>query len=614
MKPLLLVAFLIVLVPSVDAQVGLITNTDGRKTIGLDGAWQTIIDPYESGYYDYRYQPSPNGFFKNQKPKDKSELIEYDFDTSASLQVPGDWNTQRDELFFYEGTIWYKKSFDYQRKPNTRVFVYFGAANYRADVFLNGEKLGQHEGGFTPFNFEITNLVRDTGNFLIVKVDNKRRREAVPTLMTDWWNYGGLTREVKLVETPATFVRDYFIQLEKGSRERIRGWVKLDGEKLNERVTIRIPEARIDKSFTTDANGLATIDLKADLTLWSPENPKLYDVMIEADTDQVRDQIGFRSIETRGTDILLNGRPIFLRGVCLHEEAPFRGGRAYSREDARTLLGWAKELGANFVRLAHYPHNEFIIREADRMGIMVWAEIPVYWTVLFENSATLDNARNQLSEVIARDKNRAAVVIWSVANETPLGDARLSFLKNLVSHARSLDPTRLLSAAMERHYVNETTMTIDDPLGEYLDVLGCNEYVGWYDGLPEKADGLRWETKYQKPLIMSEFGGDALYGHHGDALTRWTEEYQESIYQHQISMLRKISFLRGTSPWILMDFRSPRRPLPNIQDFWNRKGLISNRGERKKAFYVLQGWYRELQQALPQKSDIGLGHSQYRER
>src|ERR1044072_6992645 len=169
MKPLLLVAFLIVLVPSVDAQVGLITNTDGRKTTGLDGAWQTIIDPYESGYYDYRYQPSPNGFFKNRKPNDKSELIEYDFDTSASLQVPGDWNTQRDELFFYEGTIWYKKSFDYQRKPNTRVFVYFGAANYRADVFLNGEKLGQHEGGFTPFNFEITNRVKDTGNFLIVK-------------------------------------------------------------------------------------------------------------------------------------------------------------------------------------------------------------------------------------------------------------------------------------------------------------------------------------------------------------------------------------------------------------------------------------------------------------
>ncbi|HKS09515.1 MAG TPA: glycoside hydrolase family 2 TIM barrel-domain containing protein, partial [Pyrinomonadaceae bacterium] len=313
--------------------------------------------------------------------------------------------------------------------------------------------------------------------------------------------------------------------------------------------------------------------------------------------DRVSDRIGFRSIETRGTEILLNGRPIFLRGVCLHEEAPLRGGRANSREDALTLLGWAKELGANFVRLAHYPHNEFMVREADRMGIMVWSEIPVYWTILWENPATFENARNQLSEMIVRDKNRASVVIWSVANETPLSDARLTFLKNLVSHARSLDSTRLLSAAMERHYIDATTQMIDDPLGEYLDVLGCNEYVGWYDGLPAKADRLEWKSKYDKPLIMSEFGADALHGHHGDAFARWTEEYQEDLYRHQLAMLKRISFLRGAAPWILMDFRSPRRPLPGIQDYWNRKGLISNRGEKKKAFYVMQQWYRELQEA-----------------
>lgn len=597
MKSLILLVGLLAVVPAVRAQqVGLIANTDGRKTISLNGQWQTIIDPYESGFYSYRYQPSENGFFKNAKPKDKSDLIEYDFDSSGSLKVPGDWNTQAEQLFFYEGTVWYKKSFDYQRKPNTRLFVYFGAANYFTHVYLNGVKVGEHEGGFTPFNFEITKLVRDTSNFLIVKVDNKRRRDAVPTLMTDWWNYGGLTRDVKLVETPATFIHDYSIQLQKGSRDRINGWVKLSGDNLNQRMTVRIPEAGISKAFTTDASGMALVDFNADLTLWSPDNPKLYEVTIEAETDQVRDQIGFRSIETRGTEILLNGRPIFLRGVCIHEEAPLRGGRAYSREDALTLLGWAKELGANFVRLAHYPHNEFMIREADRLGIMVWSEIPVYWTILWENPATLENARNQLRDMIARDKNRAAVVIWSVANETPLGDARLSFLKNLIEHARSLDQTRLLSAAMERHYVDDKTQMIDDPLGKYLDVLGCNEYVGWYDGLPEKADRLDWKTKYQKPLVMSEFGGDALYGNHGDALTRWTEEYQESIYQHQLQMLKRIPFLRGTAPWILMDFRSPRRPLPKIQDYWNRKGLISNRGERKKAFYVMQQFYRELQQ------------------
>jgi len=576
-------------------QIDLIANTEGRTTISLDGQWRTIIDPYESGYYDYRYQPSANGYFKDAKPKSKSDLIEYDFDTSASLKVPGDWNTQDDRLLFYEGTVWYKKAFDYKRKDNTRLFVYFGAANYLADVYLNGQKLGRHEGGFTPFNFEITNLVRDTNNSLIVKVDNKRRRDAVPTLITDWWNYGGLTRQVKLIETPTTFVRDYLIQLQKGSQDRIAGWVKLNGNKLDQKITIRIPEARISKSFSTDANGVAQINFDASLTLWAPGNPKLYQVVIEAETDRVQDEIGFRSLEARGTEILLNGKPVFLRGVCIHEEAPFRGGRAYSREDAVTLLSWAKELGANFVRLAHYPHNEFMLREADKIGIMVWSEIPVYWTIQWENPTTLENAQNQLSEMIGRDKNRAAVVIWSMANETPVGDARLSFLRKLIDRARSLDSTRLISAAMERHYVEgTTTQMIDDPLGEYVDVFGCNEYVGWYDGLPDKIDRVDWKMKYQKPLIMTEFGGEAPYGNHGDALTRWTEEYQENVYQHQVNMLKRISFLRGTCPWILMDFRSPRRPLPGIQDFYNRKGLISDQGQKKKAFYVMQKYYRDL--------------------
>ncbi|MDQ2920691.1 MAG: beta-glucuronidase [Acidobacteriota bacterium] len=597
----LCLAFLALTVPICAQQPSLIANVDGRRTTSLDGEWRIIIDPYETGYYDYRYEPSANGYFKDAKPKTKSDLIEYDFDTSESLKVPGDWNTQRERLLFYEGTIWYKRSFDYRRRENTRLFVYFGAANYLADVYLNGEKIGRHEGGFTPFNFEVTNLVRDQGNFLIVKVDNKRRRDAVPTLNTDWWNYGGLTRQVTLVETPATFVQDYSIQLAKGSLGRIGGWVKLNGEQLGQKISVQIPEAKLSRSFTTDANGFAEITFDANLTLWSPDNPKLYDVVIEAATDHIQDQIGFRSIETRGTDILLNGQPVFLRGVCIHEEAPFRGGRAFSREDALTLLGWAKDLGCNFVRLAHYPHNELIIREADRLGIMVWSEIPVYWTILWENPATLENAKNQLSEMIARDHNRAAVILWSMANETPIGDARLQFLKQLVARARSLDPTRLISAAMERHYLDEKTQMIDDPLGEYVDVLGCNEYVGWYDGLPEKADRLEWKTSYQKPVIMSEFGGGAPYGNHGDASTRWTEEFQENLYLHQVSMLKRISFLRGTCPWILMDFRSPRRPLPGIQDFYNRKGLISDRGEKKRAFYVMKRFYQELQQATLQR-------------
>lgn len=571
-----------------------ITNIQGRDTISLNGSWQVIIDPYETGYYDYRFQPRGDGYFKNTKPNSPSDLVEYDFDSSQQLQVPGDWNSQDQRLLFYEGTLWYKRSFDYQKKDRKRLFVYFGAANYVADVYLNGEKLGRHEGGFTPFDFEITSLVKDKDNFLVVKVDNKRRRDAVPTLNTDWWNYGGLTREVRLVELPSLFVEDYFLQLAKGSLDEVQGFVKLNGASAGESLSIEIPEARLKQQVTTDSRGLAQVRFPAKLQLWTPENPKLYEVVISSARDSIRDRIGFRSIEAKGSDLLLNGKPIFLRGISIHEESPLRGGRAFSEDDARMLLGWAKELGCNFVRLAHYPHNENMVRMADQLGIMVWAEIPVYWTILWDNQETLKNAQNQLGELITRDRNRAAVILWSVANETPVSEPRNTFLKSLIDSARALDPTRLITAANERHYADPSTQVVDDPLGQYLDVLGCNEYVGWYDGLPEKADGLTWKVTLNKPLVISEFGADALYGKHGDKGQRWTEEYQKDVYEHQIAMLKKIPALRGMSPWILTDFRSPRRPLPGIQDFFNRKGLISSRGERKQAFFVLQKFYREL--------------------
>ena len=513
--------------------------------------------------------------------------------------MPGDWNTQRESLFFYEGTVWYRKTFDYPSRPGTRLFLYFGAANYEAIVYLNGEKLGSHTGGYTPFAFEITGKTREKGNSVVVKVDDKRHREDVPTVNTDWWNYGGLTRGVLLVEVPETFVEDYFVQLKKGSTDTIAGWVKLNGGRARQQVAVRIPEAGVSASVSTDANGYAAFSIPAKLTLWSPESPKLYDVIIASETDTVRERIGFRTIETKGTDILLNGKSVFLRGVSIHEEAPFRTGRAYSLEDARTLLGWAKEMGCNFVRLAHYPHNENMLREADRLGLMVWSETPVYWTILWENPETFANASNQLAESIARDKNRASIVLWSVANETPVGEARTAFLKKLAAQVRALDSTRLVTAALLHHNdggaAEGTTDLLDDPLGADLDVLGCNEYLGWYDGLPDKADHIDYKTIYSKPLIMSEFGADALYGLHGDPLTRWSEEYQENVYRHQVGMFNRIPFLRGTSPWVLMDFRSPRRTLPDIQDFFNRKGLVSVRGDKKKAFYVMQEFYQAKQ-------------------
>jgi beta-glucuronidase len=578
-----------------------IMNASGRAVTTLNGNWQTIVDPFDAGYFNYRMQPDPNGFFRNQKPQNPSERVEYDFDRSPLLRVPGDWNSQRTDLLLYEGAIWYRRKFDYTLHPNRRLFVQFGGANYEARVWLNGVELGVHEGGFTPFAFEITKLVRKDANDLIVRVDNRRRADAVPTLNFDWWNYGGLTRDVMLVEEPRIFVREYSLHIDPDNERCACGWVQLDRSDQKERasVTVRIPKAGQAQTVTPDGSGRAKLSLDASrLTRWSPENPVLYDVEIITSGDTIRDRIGFRTIAVKGSKILLNGHPIFLRGISIHEESPFAARRAVNADDARTLLGWVKQLNGNFARLAHYPHNEAMLRAADELGILVWAEIPVYWTIQWSNPPTFANARQQLAGMIERDRNRASIIFWSVANETPRdpapeGGPRLRFLRGLIDDARRLDSTRLITAALEHRYVDSTTIMIDDPLGAYLDVLGNNEYLGWYDGPIEKADRIIWRAAYDKPLVMSEIGGDARYGLHGAANKIWTEEYQEALYVHQIAMLEHIPFLSGMSPWILKDFRSPRRPLPGIQDYFNRKGLVSERGQRKKAFDVLRRFYAE---------------------
>jgi beta-glucuronidase len=580
------------------------TNVYARQIQSLDGKWNAIIDPYDNGYYNYRYEPydatvpPTGGYFLDRTPQDKTELLEYSFDRSPTLLVPRDWNSQDSKLLYYEGSIWYRRRFDCPPGgPGKRLFLYFGAANYAADVYLNGRKLGQHLGGFTPFEFEITGLVKDTGNSLVVRVNNQRRREGVPTLNTDWWNYGGLTRDVLLVETPETFVADYAVQLKPGTRDVLAAKIQLDGTRRPQTVRVAIPELKIAAQAVTDGAGRAVLEISApNLALWSPANPQRYQVTVACDTDAVTEQIGFRSIAVRETDILLNGQPVFLRGISIHEENPLRGGRVGTEGEARMLLTWAKELNCNFVRLAHYPHNEYMARLADEMGLMVWEEIPVYWAILWDNPATLDNATNQLTDLINRDKNRASVIVWSVANETPVSEVRTRFLKALVDHARSLDDTRLISAAMEIHgrADDPDARIVDDPFGEFTDIVSFNEYIGWYDGLPDKCARIKWSIKYQKPVVISEFGADALQGLHADKLTRFSEEYQEDLYRQTLPMLQRIPQFRGVTPWILCDFRSPRRPLPNIEDGWNRKGLIGENGMKKPAFTVLKAFYDQL--------------------
>lgn len=581
-----------------------IQNAYPRARVSLNGKWRVIVDPYDTGFYNYRRipydqsNPIKAGYALDQKAKSPSDLVEYNFATSPALLVPSDWNTQDDKLFYYEGSVWYQREFSYTPSlPDSRVFIYFAAANYTADVYLNGGKLGAHTGGFTPFNFEITNKLKDGANSLVVRVNNSRAAEGVPTDSTDWWNYGGITRDVLIVETPRTFVAASSVQLSPGMPGRIALGVQLDGpDAARISVNVRIRELGFEAQLTPASDGTAQGNFSVDtgrLQLWSPETPKLYDVEITAGGDRITERIGFRTIETKGRDILLNGKPVFLRGISIHEENPLRGGRAWSEEDARLLLGWARELGCNFARLAHYPHNEHMARVADEMGIMLWEEIPVYWTIHWENPGTLANARNQLAELIRRDRNRASVIVWSVANETPVTDARTRFLGTLIADARALDGTRLISAAMEsRHEKNAPdTKIIDDPLGALVDIISFNQYIGWYGSTPDQCDRTQWDVRYEKPVLVSEFGAGALEGFHAAPDVRFSEEYQEAVYRHTLPMLERMSGWRGVTPWILADFRSPRRPLPGFQDGWNRKGLIGESGAKKKAFHILRDYY-----------------------
>ena len=572
-----------------------ITNIPGRDAVCLDGNWKYIVDVYNTGAMDYRANPIPDrsSFFADRSfYSDQKVLVEYDFDYAKEIAVPGDWNTQKRELYYYEGAVWYRTKFDVKLRQGRRYFLYFGAANYETVVGLNGRRLGSHEGGFTPFNFEVTDRLKEGDNSLVVNVDNTRRMDGVPTVNSDWWNYGGITRSVYLVETPETFIREYSVQLKKGSREVIEGWVRLDGPDASAKVTVSIPELKVSRTVTADASGLARFEIEAKPILWCPENPKLYEVELSSGLDAVSDRIGFRTIETLGDKLLLNGKEIFCKGISIHEEIiGGAGGRANSMEHARALLAEVKAMNCNFVRLAHYPHNENMIRAAEELGIMVWSEIPVYWTISFDNPDTYANAEQQLTDMITRDRNRANVIIWSVANETPLGDSRLAFLGRLIAKARELDPTRLVSAAMEKVERPRRMLTVNDPLTEIADLISFNQYVGWYDGTPEKCDEVTWTFDIKKPVIVTEFGGGALYGRHGDVDQRFTEENQEYLYRKNIEMLDRMPGLAGTSPWILKDFRSPKRMLGGIQDDYNRKGLLSEKGERKKAFYVMQSWY-----------------------
>ena len=590
-----------------------------REKESLNGLWHYAVDQYDTCIRQH--------WFEERRFDEKGNTlpVDYSFDEWPVMQLPCCWNTQAEKLELYEGSMIFTRTFRYRvNREGERVFLKLGAVNYICRVFLNKQYLGMHRGGSTPVCFDVTDALQEE-NRIIIQADSTRRPEQVPTENTDWFNYGGVYRDIELIRVPAVHIKRFRTALiPDDTFSKVRVQVRLS-EPVDGKAVFRLRGLGI---LRDDPDGAAagaaaagrrtaaagrdadskesvteeTIDIRSGegeavfempVELWSPERPYLYETVLSFGSDTVRDEAGFREIRVKGHDILLNGKPVFLRGICCHEES-VKNGKAPSDEERLETIRIAKELGCNFMRLAHYPHNERMAELADREGLLLWEEIPVYWAIRFARKATYEDAENQLRELIGRDYNRASVIIWSVGNENADIDERLDFMSSLAACAHEEDDTRMVSAAC---LVNSEEMVIRDRLADHLDIIGINEYMGWYTPDFELLPKLFENSRPEKPVIVTELGADAMPGHRGTIFDKGTEDCQRYVYEKQIETIRSIEYVKGMTPWILFDFRCPRRTSV-IQGYYNRKGLLSpDKTYRKPAFYTLQEFYRELANA-----------------
>jgi len=619
---------------------------DNREYLSLNGQWKYIVDPMNNGLPETSFF---GGFPENKTQKDGYELIEYNFDQADVINVPGAWNEQKDELFFYQGSIWLFKKFNFNIDPNKLNHLYIGASNFSTKIFLNGERVGQFNSGYTAFNFDISDYLIDGENVLLVQINANLSENSVPTKKTDWWPYGGLVGDVLIVNTPKIFIENAYVQISDLQKKQLNFRAKLNLNK-NMNIKLIIDELNLQRSFTTNKNGEIDEFIKfKNIDLWSPENPKLYNVTVKIEGDEIVDQIGFREIKTKGKQIFLNGTPIKFKGISMHAEPIGEKGVAFSRAHFESLVTTSKELNINFIRAAHYPYTRHMAKVCDELGIMLWEEIPVYWNINWTNKQTKEDALNMLSNLVTRDWNRASVVVWSLGNETPFSKDRMTFMNDLKDRLGELDVSRLKSAAIlsgdaqtfsklisiiakvglekkdltakERYIFEEIIknvpvpvekllpfeININDPLANELDLIAYNEYFGWYytsffsaqigiresllrEIMFELMPSFIIRSEFNKPIHISEFGAGAKHSFKKTNQV-WSEEYQAKVYLKQLEMLKSNPQVQGISPWILKDFRSMMRPLNNVQDFYNRKGLIDENGNKKQAFSVLSNFY-----------------------
>lgn len=581
-----------------------------RNRLDLSGIWNFQLDPKDEG--------EKNGWF-NGLPEPQS------------IAVPGSWNDQLDQQHNYLGCSWYEtETFVPSTWKDSEIGLRIGSAVYFAKVWINGQPLGQHEGGHLPFAFAITNKVKwGEKNRITIMVENKLSPDRVPGNVAggalasqnypnanyDFFPYSGLHRAVWLYSVPkSAHLIDITLTTNFQDTEGIiHAKVRKHGKATSGTVVVKGKDGK-QVSAPIRFNGDETeVDIHIpQVKLWSPESPYLYDVTVELGNaakpiDSYTLQTGIRTIEVKGDDILLNGKPIIIRGFGKHEDFPIYGRGVAQPVMVKDFL-LMKWLGANAFRTSHYPYDESVYAEADKQGILIIDEMPSVGLVFYDDQKDIDRRRKvcdkMLQEMITRDKNHPSVIMWCVANEPSpktLGSNVLAgtndaaaeenriakdFLGGLVRKAKQLDPTRLAT------FVG----VMGGPANwmECCDLITINRYYGWYTNIGNFPMAERYfsgeldklHNELHKPIVVTEFGADAIAGHHANEDEMFSEEYQQKMINAYLDIANTKPYVKGMMIWAFADFRTSQA-LMRVRGM-NLKGVFTQDRRPKMAAWLLK--------------------------
>jgi beta-glucuronidase len=561
-----------------------------------------------SGFWEIRFDPEENG-----------EALGWNtgFPDGRPIAVPASWNEQFADLRDYLGTAWYQTRFEVPGKPDThKLFIRFGSVNYLAEVWLNGVCLGRHEGGHLPFEFEVTGVLREDGNLLVLRVNGSLALDRVPPGNVprdpldrfpelnypdgsfDFFPYCGIHRPVLLYAIHRSAISDLTVTTDiEGDAGLIHVNIqRMDTTSACAHITLQDNGKSVQVEIEVAAEG--SVDLRVpQAELWSPGSPHLYQLTVELESegqcfDRYTLPVGIRTVQIEGDNLLLNGQPVYLKGFGRHEDFPVvgRGFLPALIIKDYALMQW---IGANSFRTTHYPYSEQMMDLADQLGFLVIDETPAVG--LFFDEPGLDR-RLQLccqytQELIARDKNHPSVIAWSLANEPhSWRPAAQPFFRELYDLAGGLDTTRPVTVV--------THVGVEEESFEFLDFICLNRYYGWYTDpgdldlgcqkLSMELDALH--TRYQKPIILTEFGADTLAGCHAEQPEMFSEEYQAEMLARYIGVLRAKPFVIGEHVWNLCDFKTGQsvRRVGGL----NLKGIFTRDRRPKLAAHRLRELWR----------------------